>query len=181
MRSHRPRTSENQPSGTKYGSSETLAASSIFVATPDLTTNQLKYRLRSYSLEIIGLGESSRRSCSTSAHPRPIISREYILPPVLYIVQIFSALKMPLESLMCYLVSFSLVVQEDVFTIPHLAALQVDSCMLSPSLPLCTRKPASSTATCIVTSIILQERSYLCVQCRMQKITLLADRLKRFF
>jgi hypothetical protein len=62
-------TSENQPSGTKYGSSETLAASSIFVATPDLTTNQLKYRLRSYSLEIIGLGESSRsytraaRSC----------------------------------------------------------------------------------------------------------------------
>ena len=55
-------TSENQPSGTKYGSSETLAASSIFVVTPDLTTNQLKYRLRSYSLEIIG---------------RPIISREY--------------------------------------------------------------------------------------------------------
>ena len=32
--------------------------------------------------------------------------------------------------------SFSLVVQEDVFTILHLAALQMDSCMLSPSLTL---------------------------------------------
>ena len=31
------------------------------------TTNQLKYRLRSYYTEIIGLGESSRSSCSTRA------------------------------------------------------------------------------------------------------------------
>ena len=36
------------------------------------TTNQLKYRLRSYSTKISGLGESSRRSCT-----RPIISVEY--------------------------------------------------------------------------------------------------------
>ena len=64
--------------------------------------------------------------------------------------------------------SFSLVVQEDVFTILHLAALQMDSCIYAEPLPhsiYAHAKPLPPPQ--LVLSQVL--RSYHCVQCRMQK------------
>ena len=45
--------SDNQPSGKKFGSSASAQESPAY----NSTINQLKYRLCTYSTEIIGLGE----------------------------------------------------------------------------------------------------------------------------
>ena len=57
--------SKNQPSGNKFPSPSIFKK--LQQTTNQQTTNQLKYRLRSYSTKIIGLGESSRSTCSTRA------------------------------------------------------------------------------------------------------------------